>query len=315
MDAPVAFDAVYVVNGESATISVINAETNQLAGTIALRGVAYPHHVSVSPDRSLLGVAVPGYDMSAGEFGHEHHSGRAGRVLLLEATSGKLRSSTVTNAANNNVTFTADGTQVLTSQATQPGSTLVLDVQSLAIATSISVGTSPAETALSRDGKLAYVANSGSSNVSVIDVTERRLRTTISVGAGPVLAQPSPDGFVFVENEPDHTVTVIDASTFSVVRTFELGFKPGSVAAPENEVWVTAPERGAVEIRRRTGELVRTVQTGRGAHWVVFSPDGKRAFISNEWEDTVSVIDRSAGTVIANIPVGTKPNGMVWRSR
>src|SRR6188472_1764525 len=63
----VAFDAVYVVNGESSSISVINAETNTVSGTIALRGVAYPHDVTLSRDARLLGIAIPGYDMSSGE--------------------------------------------------------------------------------------------------------------------------------------------------------------------------------------------------------------------------------------------------------
>lgn len=313
--APVGFDAVYVVNGESSSISVIDAESNAVAGTIEIRGAIYPHHIALSADRALLGIAVPGYDMSGGEYGHSHHSSRAGSVVLLDALTGALRASTRTNAANNNAVFGPEG-QIWTSQATQPGSTLVLSTSSLEITDAISVGASPAETVMSNDGSLVFVANSGSASISVIDVAARRVKATINVGAGPVLALPSTDGLVYVENEPDQTVSVIDRNTLGVARTFSIGYVPGSIATPgENELWITSPERGSVEIRDSFGKTMHTIPTGAGAHWVVFSADHGRAFVSNELANTVSVVDRRSMSVTATIAVGAKPNGMVWRSR
>lgn len=312
---PVTYDAVYVVNGEDATISVIDAERNTVAGTIALKGMAYPHHVGLSPDRSQLAIAVPGFDMSMGEFGHAMHSSRPGHVVLLDAETGALVGAKKTDAANNNVVF-GPGGELWTSQATNPGSTLILDGKSLDLRESISVGTSPAETVMTADGTLAFVANSGSATVSVIDVPGRRLRATIPVGAGPVLAVPSSQGLVYVENEPDQTVSVIDRTTLSVKQTFSLGYKPGSInAATNGELWVTSPDRGVVELRNATGQIQQTIPTGAGAHWVLFSGDGTRVYVSNEWANTVSVIDRSTSRVTATIPVGAKPNGMVWRAK
>ena len=314
--APVTYDAVYVVNGEDATISVINAETDTVAGSIALKGMAYPHHIGLSPDRAQLAIAVPGYDMSGGEFGHAMHSSRPGQVVLLDALTGALVGSKKTDAANNNVVFAPAGDQVWTSQATTPGSTLILDAKSLELRESISVGTSPAETVMSADGTLAFVANSGSATVSVIDVAGRRLRATVPVGAGPVLAVPSSQGVVYVENEPDQTVSVIDQATLKVQQTFSLGFKPGSINVASNgEVWITSPDRGYVELRSATGQVQQTIVTGAGAHWVLFSGDGRRVYVSNELANSVSVIDRATSRVTTTIPVGAKPNGMVWRAK
>jgi YVTN family beta-propeller protein len=314
--APVSYDAVYVVNGEDATISVINAENNTVAGSIALKGMAYPHHVGLSPDRTQLAIAVPGYDMSMGEFGHAMHSSRPGHVVLLDALTGALVAAKKTDASNNNAVFAPGTDQLWTSQATTPGSTLILDAKTLELRESISVGTSPAETAMTADGTLAFVANSGSATVSVIDVPNRRLRATIKVGAGPVLAVPSPQGLVFVENEPDQTISVIDQATLAVKQTFSIGYKPGSVSVASNgELWITSPDRGVAELRDGNGTVVNTIPTGAGAHWVLFSQDGSRVYVSNEWANTVSVIDRATKAVTATIPVGAKPNGMVWRSK
>jgi YVTN family beta-propeller protein len=313
---PVSYDALYVVNGDSASISVINAEKNEVASTIKIRGAAYPHNISLSPDGSTLALAVPGFDLSGGEYGHEMHATVSGQVIVLDALTGELKGSVSTAAATHNVVFAPEGHSLWTSQATTPGSTIVLDAESLKTRGAISVGTSPAETVISRDGKSIFVANAGSASLSVISIADQSLRKTINVGNGPVLAQEAPDGIVFVENEADQSISVIDMKSLSLVQTFPLGYTPGSLAAPSaSEVWVTAPKRGLVEVRNATGAVLKTVSTGAGAHGLAFSADGTRAYVSNLDDDSVSVIDRATMTVKARIPVGSKPNGMTWRSR
>ena len=59
-------DAVYVVNGGDSSISVVDPAKSAVIGTIKLQNVAFPHHVYLSPDRSMLAVADPGMDLSGG---------------------------------------------------------------------------------------------------------------------------------------------------------------------------------------------------------------------------------------------------------
>jgi YVTN family beta-propeller protein len=151
--------------------------------------------------------------------------------------------------------------------------------------------------------------------VSVIDVSGRAVKATVKVGAGPSAAQPGPDGLVFVANEIDETISVIDAAKLEVVRTFALGFHPGAISSNAGELWIPAPARGGVEIRDAQGNVLRFIATGLGAHAVAFSGDGQRAWVSNQDDDSVSVIDRSTFTTVAKIAVGAKPNGLAWRAR
>ena len=44
---------------------------------------------------------------------------------------------------------------------------------------------------------------------------------------------------------------------------------------------------------------------------VAFSPDGRRAFVSNRLDDSVSVIDVATRKVVATIPVGDEPHGVL----
>jgi YVTN family beta-propeller protein len=49
---------VYVVNSGSGTVSVISTATNRVVGTIAVGTETQPQAVAVSPDGSLLYVAL-----------------------------------------------------------------------------------------------------------------------------------------------------------------------------------------------------------------------------------------------------------------
>ena len=56
--------------------------------------------------------------------------------------------------------------------------------------------------------------------------------------------------------------------------------------------------------------VLKTIKAGQRANGVAVRPDGKRVFISNGTDGTVSVIDTASDTVIATIPVGRRPWNM-----
>lgn len=65
-------------------------------------------------------------------------------------------------------------------------------------------------------------------------------------------------------------------------------------------------------IDTETNSVIATIKTGQGAHGVVVSDDGKRAFITNIVDNTVSVIDVATQKVIRNIKVGEGPDGITF---
>ena len=57
----------------------------------------------------------------------------------------------------------------------------------------------------------------------------------------------------------------------------------------------------------------RRVSTGAGPHGVVIDPTGTHAWVTNSYDDTVSVIDIPTQSVrMATIPVGMGPNGISY---
>lgn len=316
---PVTGDAVFVVNGGDASISVIDAETNQLAATIQLEHADYPHHIYLSDDGTRLLVAIPGVDLSAGHGGgHGGHGGEeaaASAILVLDSRDGATQLARHLDTMNHNAIFSPDGQEVWTSQMSSPGSVLVLDASTLETKTTITVGDEPAEVTFSPDGSHAFVANTGSNSVSVIDAGSKEVVSTIQVGDTPVGAWPGSDGVMYVDNEAGKSLTAIDASTLAVVRTYALGFTPAMAAiSPAGELWVTDTDGGKLVIYSAAEDTVLAeIPTGAGAHAIAFSADGQTAYVTNQRAATVSVIDVAGRAVVATIEVGSKPNGIVFR--
>jgi YVTN family beta-propeller protein len=311
--AAVDFDAVYVVNGADATVSVIDASQDAVAATIRLTGATFPHHVYASPDGAALALAIIGEDLSGGHAGHGSQGGGSA-LMVLDAATGATRAARLLDAPNHNGVFDPSGNELWTAQAGVPGAVLVLDAATLETERTIAVGDNPAEVTFSAGAERVFVANTGSNDVTVIDAAAKSVAATLAVGAGPVGAWPA-GARMYVDNEQGRSLSAIDVAALAVVRTVELGFTPGYVAlAPSGEVWVSDADAGAVSFWAADGttELGR-VPTGAGAHAIAFSADGTRAYVSNQQADSVSVLEVASKKVVATVAVGGAPNGLLFR--
>jgi len=54
-------------------------------------------------------------------------------------------------------------------------------------------------------------------------------------------------------------------------------------------------------------ELISSVEVGDGPRYIAITPDGSKAYVSNQWNNSVSVINLSTMKVITNINVGPEP--------
>ncbi|MCY1024014.1 YncE family protein [Pyxidicoccus sp. MSG2] len=308
-------DAVFVVNGGSASLSIIDAERMEVASTLQLKDMEFPHHVNLSPDRNALVVAVPGMDLSGGHGGGSGGHSMPGKLLLLDAKTGETRAARELEAVAHNGVFSPDGTEVWTALREMPGKVVVLDSRTLEPKQTVSVEDMPAEVTFAWDGRYAFVANGDSDSVTIIDAATKAVVKTVPVGTTPVGAWPGNDGLMYVDNEDGKSLTAINSGTLEVARTYSLGFTPAMAAtAPNGDLWVTDTDNGkliffAAGTTTRQGELA----TGTGAHGITFSSDGATAFVTNQTAGTLSVVDVATRTIRKTLTVGTKPNGLVFR--
>ena len=115
-------------------------------------------------------------------------------------------------------------------------------------------------------------------------------------------------GYLYVPNEYDNTVSVIDTSNDTVVATISVlgNYADGVAVSPDGTVVYVASESGVVNvIDAATNTVASTISVGGGADFVAFSPDGSRAYVTHYGGNSVAVVDTASNSVVANITVGS----------
>jgi YVTN family beta-propeller protein len=132
---------------------------------------------------------------------------------------------------------------------------------------------SPTDLALSPDGKWILTANSTSDTASLIDVAEKKVVAEIAVGKRPFSAAIAPDSRRAI-------VTNLRSNTVSVLS------------------WSSGPD----------AKVEREFVVGHEPRGVVYSADGKSAYVVLALQNAVVAVDPAAGTVGKAIPVGERPH-------
>ncbi len=343
---PLNFDAAYVVNGESNTISVINLSSNTVDKTISLpmlqsSSVAgmmgsgmvnmWPHQISLSPNKSKMVISFPGSDFNGGSrmmlssftsgsmMGNLSASLQTqGKILILDAVTGATIKELTLDGIAYNAVYSPDGKELWTAIMLPVGKVEVFDASSYALLNTIVVGQMPAEVSFSDDGRKVFVANGMSNNVTVIDAFTKQILETTTTGNYPIGAWPGMGDMMYVDNEKDQTINMMNSTTGMIAGTVQLGFTPGMVAVNTmmNQMWVTDPNGNKVHVWTMTGNgYVQggTVTVGNGASAIAFSKDGSTCYVTNQGDGTVSVINIVNMKEIMKITVGKKPNSIVMR--
>lgn len=312
------YHAAYIVNGAGNNLSVMDLASSTIKETIGLAGATFPHHIYLSPDKSMLAVAITSTDLTGGHGGG--HGGAGGfKVMIIDAVKGTIHHEIPLSKLPHNAVFSPSGEELWLGQSDSIHSTVeVYKVVDYSLIKSIPVGAGLSEITFSTDGSKVFAANTMDANVSVIDPHSKMVVNTISVGQDPVGAWPGSNGHMYVDNETDQTISEIAVSSLAVVSTIHLGFKPGYAAFNHhsNELWVSDATHGKVVYYTNhagTWTLVGDITTGADAHAIAFNADGTKAYVSNQGANSISVLDVSSHTVLHTVSVGAKPNGLVLR--
>jgi YVTN family beta-propeller protein len=309
--------AIYVVNGESSSISIIDAEGDSVVATIDMDddGVLWPHHIAQSKDGLTLAIGVPGMDFSHGH-GHGGMMTMEGKVVLVNSKTGRINDIITTPSMVHNAVITPNGEEVWTGYMSDK-KIGVYNAKTGKLKTTIEVDQSPMDVQFSTSGKYAYVASQSGNVVDVIEVDSKKVVKRIPVGEAPIAPWVSANGFVYVTTEENPSLTIIDQSTNEAAPILKLNFPPGSAAAMASDqthtVWVTDEKNGSVHLFRNGTEQIAEISCGAGSHAITFNEAGTKAYVTNQFANTVSVIDVASRKVIKTIPVGKKPNGILYR--
>jgi YVTN family beta-propeller protein len=128
-----------------------------------------------------------------------------------------------------------------------------------------------------------------------------------------VLPPPPPQpatGHAFVNNFGSNTVSVIDVTTDTVVKTIPVGPGPGPILFSPNftKAYVGNFNANTVSVIDSAAMSVsRTVTVGSGPCNFAFTPNGAKAYVTNFNSNSVTVLDVNTDTVLKTVVVGAGP--------
>lgn len=178
-----------------------------------------------------------------------------------------------------------------------------------------------------RSNRYVYVSSMGGDEIDVVDLEKMDYSAHIPVGGRPrpyVVTSNGDTMYVALANL--HGFAVVDVRNRKVLRRIELPAKHqgdprprhyetpdtrthGLALSPdERELWVTSLLDDCIYIYDVNAQkVIGSVATGDGPNWVIFSPDGKLAAVSNTDSNDVSIFNVKSRRETARIKVGLAP--------
>jgi len=154
-------------------------------------------------------------------------------------------------------------------------------------------------------------------------------------GAAAPATPPKPAEVVYVTDETQGNVVVVDPAAGTVIATIAVGKRPrGAHLSPDGKQLLVAlsgspiagpnvdesklppPDRsadgiGVVDLEAH--KLERTLPSGQDPETFDISPDGKIAYLSNEDNSEMSALDLGTGKIVGTVKVGGEPEGVTAR--
>ncbi|WP_269494543.1 YVTN family beta-propeller repeat protein [Castellaniella sp. S9] len=313
---------VYSANEGDGSISKITLSTGDVKTT---QISVIPHNVQIAPDGKTL-LAVGTAKTEGGGHGNGHgvsidSHGDAGLLILDVDQLDKTLKTLPSGDHPAHVVTSPDGRYAYITNA-DANQLSVVDTQAGKLTAEIATGAYPHGLRLSPDGRELYVANVSDNSVSVIDPKTLKETARIAVGRAPVQVAFTKDGKqVYVSLRDENSVAVIDIATRKAINQINVGRGPiqlyagaGDTMFVANQGSDTKPDNTISVIDTQNQSVIGTVVTGKGAHGVVASGDGKYVFVTNTLDNSVSAIDVGTKKVVATYQVGPNPNGITYRS-
>jgi YVTN family beta-propeller protein len=295
---------LYITNTKSGSVSIIDTNTLEVVGTIAL-GPGKPNRVVFQPDGKLAWVV---YDKS-------HDLG------VIDAETRKLMRRLKIGGNPYNLAFTPDGRRLYVldwSSDTSNDEVIVYDLQAEKIDGRVEVSTWPAHGVFSRDGRLFYVSGESAGDVTVIDTAKREIVGRIVHGGGDAmgLALTADGKLLYAAAGENKAILKIDTATNRAVGTIPMpGIVHESTLTLDGKfLYVTLRKANkVVVVRTEDDKIVATVPQRGYPDLVTMEPTGRYALVTNRHADLVAVIDLKTHAQIRTIPVGKAPHGMALR--
>ncbi len=179
----------------------------------------------------------------------------------------------------------------------------------------------PYQLAFTPDEKYLIVNALRINHVDVYDAASLQLVKRFRAGRMPSHLDFSPDSrWSFHSMQGTNTLISLDLTDLSLRWSVKIGKTPAGVLWHRGRVLVALMgERGIVEVDPRSGDILRHIQTGEGAHNIFYDHRRDVIYISNRLGGSLSQLDPVSLTVQRSYTLpggpddlGVDPQGSIW---
>ena len=199
----------------------------------------------------------------------------------------------------------------------------VIDLATGTLVRKYQSGQDPEAFAISQDGRLLFISNEETAELSVLDLESGTIKTRVKIGEEPEGVTLRPDGqVVYVTCEGTNEVVGVDVTSHKIVAHIPTGPRPRSIAFDREgrTGFVTAENAASLTVfETATHKVVKTLQIPRTPGTPmpprpmgqVVSPDGTRLYVTLGRAMSVAIVDIAARALAGSVEdVGTRPWGI-----
>jgi YVTN family beta-propeller protein len=299
---------LYVTNSAGNDVTVVDAETHRVIGSIETGTT--PHGLVGSPDGRRIYIT--------GETDDD--------VVAIDTTTSQVLWKTPVGEQPNEPALTADGRHLYVPIRMSDVADVV-DTTTGKRINSITIGRVPHNAYPSADGKWIYVTSRGDRKITIIDPATQQV-----AGEVPLGGEPRPVSFTRDNTRAYSTITglhgfvVADMQQRKVIERVELpkadlpeisvaGYTDThgvALTKDDKQFWVTDVfGNGVTAFSVPEHKVLTRVPVGLAPNWMTWSPDGELLYVSNSGSNDVSVIDIKLRREVVRIPVGSSPKRLL----
>jgi YVTN family beta-propeller protein len=312
---------LYVENTDSGDISVISVAKLEVVATIKIG--LFPDDVTASSD----GRVVYANRVQSMRHPFSKHAGESGEVVAISTDTDAILWRASVHGWAQHLALSADDRRLYVPLYDHMWIEVV-DTEKHEVVDRIPAAMGSHGMRLSPDGRRLYVGSMFMDVLLVIDLKSGRPVKRIAFkDAVRPFAFTHDEKLLYVQLSRLHGFQVVDLEHNKIIRQVDLPPLPEGTKLPEffpftyNHGLALSPDEKYLFANGSAGNytcvyshpdltLVKTIPVGKEPNWIVFTKDGRQAFVSNRMSDTVSVISVDGLSETKQIPVGKYPQRM-----
>jgi len=302
-------ERVYVPNGESNTVTVIDPATFQILETFPVAKL--PQHVvpdysmqtlyvnnnvgnTLTPIVARTGERLP--DIPIDDPYNLYFSPDGTKAIVMAERNNQvdfydpnswslIKHLDIPHAGVNHAEFSPDGKTMIAS-CEFSGYLVRINLDTMELTGSLNIGGKPVDLKLSPDGSVVYNANETRDGISIVDWQSPEMKEVqfIPTGDGTHGLYPSRNGKqLYITNRLGGSISILDFATNQIVDEWSTGgpneSSPdmGGVSTDGTQFWISGRYNSEVYvIDTRTGDLITTIDVGKGPHGLAYFPQPGR---------------------------------------